>query len=254
MIGFPLPIAEAAAFRRSIDPLVQQCDFLQIDERNRLCVVTDKSGAEIYIGFSVKPEAAMSVSTVNPAFAGEGRTSVEIDTTLPNKDETFRPFEIQVSARFAGESTPLVFDLADPRQRGVFSHGAKISVDISAFSYKPEIYDNQAAFDRAQSKANVQVRFASNFFIPAGMFLDSVGGAANADGPTSYADLAGTVIKAQLRANAAGRGKFWWALVRTYGGSTMDVVLDPSTVRRKLRAGSILTGRFWLSARLTQKH
>ena len=252
MIGFPIQMSQPLAFQRAIDPLIQRCTLIDVGNQDRLCVVRDKSGAEIYIGFKSDPKAALSLSTANPAFEGEGRTAVEIVSVTPSTDAAYNSFEIRVSARFSGEQTPLIFDIADPRQAQAFVLGAKLSVDISAFSYQAEVYKNEKAYYRSQSKPSVKVVFASDSFVPTGMFLESVGGMANDNGPTAYADFVGTVLKSELRANQIGRGKFWWALVRTYGGSTINVVLDPSTVRQKLNAGSVLSGRFWLSARLAK--
>ena len=64
--------------------------------------------------------------------------------------------------------------------------------------------------------------------------------------PVAYADFAGTVLKAQSRTGAGGN--FWWVLVKTYTGQTVDVVIDPRNLSQELKAGSIITGRFWLSA------
>ncbi len=101
-------------------------------------------------------------------------------------------------------------------------------------------------------KPDVKAKFAPDYFVPSGMFFERVGGAMpdGAGRPIGFADFAGKVLKSELRTNAAGSGKFWWALVQTYGGSTVDVVMDPATVSSDPAVGSIVTGRFWLSARL----
>ena len=207
----------------------------------------DPSGGELTIGLIRGAEGQAEFATLNPGFAGEGRARVEIVADV--SDAEWTPFEVTVSARFAGEETPLVLDLADPEQADRLKPGAKVVVDIAAFGFEPAVYADEAAFGKSQAKA--KVRFASNFFIPIGLFAETVGGTLSADGrPTAYADFAGKVLKAELRTNQAGSGRFWWALVETYGGATVDVVIDPRTIRRDPRPGSIVTGRFWLSARL----
>ena len=65
-----------------------------------------------------------------------------------------------------------------------------------------------------------------------------------------YADFAGKVLKSEHRTNKAGSGRFWWALVQTYDGATIDVVVDPSTIHGDPKPGAIMAGRYWLSARL----
>jgi hypothetical protein len=97
-----------------------------------------------------------------------------------------------------------------------------------------------------------KVQFAANYFIPSGMFLKSAGGEM-ADGssrPVGYADFAGKVLKSELRTNHSGSGNFWWALVQTYDGATIDVVADPTTLRDAPKTGAIMAGRYWLTARL----
>jgi hypothetical protein len=252
MVGFEVATKDAAAMQQSFDPLLQKCEFAPIGGDDTLCIVRDPSGSELLIGLKEKG-ASYTFVTANPAFAGEGKTAVEIDATVPNKEAAYAKYEIRISARFAGEKTPLIFELADPRQAASFKPGSKLDIDIAAFSYDAELYADAAAYDRAQAKPNVKVRFAPDYFIPSGMFNEGAGGAGGADGPDSYADFSGTVLKSALRSNAVGGAKFWWALVKTYGGATIDVVLDPATVPNEIKPGSILTGRFWLSARLAAK-
>jgi hypothetical protein len=238
-----------------MEPMLQVCETIEIDVRSALCVIRDSSGAELWIG--LRPSAKKSVTTfvtANPAFSGEGRTTVTVDRVIYRKDKTYRKFEVSVAARFGDDDVPFVFDLADPRDADVFRRGAKLVVDLAAFSYDAEVYADEAAYNRAQSEPENKVRFASNFFIPSGAFLESAGGMANEEGPTAYADFAGHVIKAELRTNTTGRAKFWWALVKTYSGAMIDVVLDPTALNREPQVGAVITGRFWLSARLAVEH
>lgn len=81
---------------------------------------------------------------------------------------------------------------------------------------------------------------AADHFIPSGMFNADMGGEAGGR-PTANADFAGTVLKSELRANDAGRGRFRWALVRTYGGNTIDIVLDPAQVKLDPQPGTIVS-------------
>jgi hypothetical protein len=250
MVGFALDTGDSTIFAQSLQPLIDSCEKVTIDRRNELCIVRDRSGAEIWI--ALRPQKSVtSIVTVNPAFSGEGRTPVEIVAIVPSKDKDYSRVEVTISARFAGEETPLVFDLADPRQATALKPHAKVAIDIAAFSFAPVIYDDAAAYYEAQKKPDVKVQFAADFFIPTGMFTTAMGGKADDGGPTGHADFAGTVLKAERRHNDNGGGDFWWALVKTYAGATIDVVLDGRTVPRDIKVGNIVTGSFWLSAHVS---
>lgn len=247
MVGFMVDIRDGAGVTQAMRRHMADCAPADLPPPNLVCRVKDPSGGELTIGLTRGEGGQAEFVTLNPGFTGEGRTQVEItaDVSAPE----WKPFEVTISARFAGEETPLVFDLADPAQAELFKPGAKTAVDIAAFGFQPSLYADEAAFARSQGKA--KVRFASNAFVPTGLFAEAQGGTLTKDGrPTAYADFAGKVLKAELRVNKAGSGRFWWALVETYGGATVDVVMDPRTVHGDLRPGAILAGRFWLSARL----
>ena len=247
MVGFQVDTRDAAGTTRAVERHLGRCALADLPPPDLVCRVSDPSGGELTIGLRRGEGGQTEFVTLNPGFVGEGRTKVEIVADVSNAE--WKPFEVTVSARFAGEETPLVLDLADPAQADQLRPGAKVTVDIAAFGFEPSVYADEAAFEKDQAKA--KVRFASTFFIPSGLFAQDQGGALSDDGrPTAYADFAGKVLKAELRANKAGDGKFWWALVETYGGATVDVVMDPGTIRRDPKPGSIVTGRFWLSARL----
>jgi len=247
MVGFQVDTRSEAGVSRAVQRHLAGCAPSDLPPPNLVCRVRDPSGGELTIGLTRGADGNAEFATLNPGFVGEGRAEVEVAADV--SDVQWKPFEVTVSARFAGEETPLVFDLADPVQVDRFKPGAKVVVDIAAFGFEPAVHADEAAFAKSQAKA--KVRFASNFFIPTGLFAESVGGTLTGDGrPTAYADFAGKVLKAELRTNQAGSGRFWWALVETYGGATVDVVIDPRTIRRDPKPGSIVTGRFWLSARL----
>jgi hypothetical protein len=250
MVGFALDIRSEARMMKSAGLYLANCPLTALTPPDSLCLISDRSGGELRLALRKTATGALDLVTLNPGFDGEGRVEVEIDGDVSDPD--WKPFEVTMSARFAGEETPLVFDLADPQDAGQLKPGAKVTMEVAAFSYEPAVYADEAAYMKAQTATGAKVQLGSNFFIPSGMFLASAGGAMpeGSSRPTAYADLAGAVVKSELRTNDAGKGRFWWALVRTYGGATIDVVIDPKTIRNEPKAGSIVTGRFWLSARL----
>lgn len=249
MVGFALDVRGETRMMKSAGAYLANCPLTELTPSDSICLVRDRSGGELRLALR-KTSGRSDLIALNPGFDGESRVEVEIDADASDPD--WKPFEVAMSARFAGEETPLVFDLADPTDAARLKPGAKVTMEIAAFSYEPAVYPDEAAYAKAQTATGAKVQFASNFFIPTGMFLASVGGAIpeGSSRPTAYADFAGAVLKSELRTNSVGKGHFWWALVRTYGGATVDVVIDPKTIHNEPKAGSIVTGRFWLSARL----
>jgi hypothetical protein len=247
MVGFPVEMTDAG-LARAMQTYLAGCTFSDLDPADVVCLVRDDSGAELRIALKKGTTGQAQVVSMDPAFAGQGRPPVEILSDVSDPAE--RPFELTFTARFSGVSTPLVFDLADPAEAAKLQPGAKVTIDITAFSFEPRVYADEAAFDRDQDKS--AVRLAANAFIPTGMLFERVGGAMpdGATRPVGYADFASKVLKAELRTNRAGSGRFWWALVQTYGGATFDVVADPNALHDAPKPGAIIAGRFWLSARL----
>lgn len=246
MVGYAVATDSAPAMSASVRPYLRQCDLLPLSPGDLICKVKDPSGGELYIGVKTSG-SGQSLETLNPAFDGESRVPVEIEAEV--SDPEWKPFEISVSARFAGDVAPIVFELADPEQAALVKPGAKVVAEIAAFSFDLKVYPDEGAYLRAQPEG--EVKFASNFFIATGTFDADVGGNAVDGRPTPYADFAGTVLKAELRTNRTGSGRFWWVLVRGYDDATFDVLIDPRQVDTPPRPGNIVSGHFWLSARLT---
>jgi len=249
MVGFPVEMTEAGLSRASQSYLAG-CTPTTLDAADVVCLVRDPSGGELRLGMRKGASGQADLMTMNPGFTGQGRAQVEIASDVSDPAE--RPFEITLTAHFAGEQTPLAFDLADPADAAKLQPGAKVTIDIAAFTFAPHIYSDEAAFYREQATAGSRLQSAANYFIPSGLFFKSAGGEMpdGAARPVGYADFAGKVLKSELRTNRSGSGRFWWALVQTYDGATIDVVLDPNTVHGDLKPGVVMAGRYWLSARL----
>lgn len=246
MAGFDLQLKDGPVFARQMEAYARACTPETLSGADLVCVVRDPSGAEMWIGLKRQEQGELTIETVNPAFAGEGRLRIEVSGDA--SDPAWRPHEIAVAARFGGDQIPFVFDLADPRQAALARPGATVDVSLSGFSFDASVFKDEKSYYRNQGRGKVV--FAADFFMPSGMFSPEAGGTAGSERPTAYADFAGTVLKSELRTNQAGRGRFWWALVKTYGGATVDVLLDPATVKRRPRPGMVISGRFWLSGRL----
>jgi hypothetical protein len=246
--GFEVSSTDGEAMSRSIQPYAEACVPEVLAGSDLICLVHDSSGAELWIGLRKLENGQLELASFNPAFVGEGRAKAKIAGDV--SDPEWKPFEIAVSATFAGDEVPFVFDLADPRQAAQAKPGKAVAVSLTGFSFDARVFKDEKVYYQAQKKDGAKVVFAANHFIPSGSFTAEMGGMAGPERPTAYADLAGTVLKSQLRTNAAGRGRFWWALVRTYGDYTIDIVLDPTQVKLAPTPGTVVSGRFWLTGRL----
>lgn len=257
MIGFALDTHDGAALLRSAQTHLQaaearelvRCEPALPGGGTQICVIRDGSGAELWYGLRSDDRGA-EIITLNPAFVGESRMKLRVDADVSEPE--WKPFEVTVSARFAGDEVPVVFDLADPQQATIAKAGTEVTVSMAAFSYEPNLYRDEKAYVAAQKKAGQKFTFAPNMYIPTGTFLEKVGGAMpdNAKLPTPYADFAGTILKASFKTSSAGGGQFWSLLVRTYADATVDVVIDPQSVKLEPKPGYIVQGRFWLTGHI----
>jgi hypothetical protein len=250
MVGFVYEGEANTGIGQLVQAQIKTCTPKPLGPDDLSCEVRDPSGAELRISLRKHPDGRAELITLNPAFAGESRVKAHI--VADNSDPEWAPFEVGRAARFAGEQTPFMFELADPAQAATINPGSDLTLSISAFSYAPELFKDAKSFLDAQRKGGAKVALAPEFFIPSGMMFEKVGGALpdGAKRPTPYADFAGTVLKATLVKNAAGGASFWSVLARTYAGATVDVVIDPATIRVEPRPGYIVTGRFWMSGRI----
>jgi hypothetical protein len=250
MAGFAIDTQNAQSLSGTAKQFVSSCIPLELSKADLVCVVKDASGAELRIGMRRDSSGHAEIMSMDPSFVGQGRATVEIVSDVSDPNE--KPFGVTISAHFSGEQTPIVFDLADPSQASAFRPGTTAIIDIAAFSFNPEIFSDEAAYMRAQDNSGPKIKFGANFFIPTGSFFEKVGGAMpdNATRPIAYADFAGKVLESKFLANAVGGERYWWAVVRTYDDTTIDVVIDPQSIAQEPKVGSILRGRFWLSGRL----
>ena len=253
MAGFAVDIAAADTMARSTALFLPACIDTDLGGGLSLCTIKDKSGGELRVALRRDPGGASRIVAMSPAFAGDGRALIEVAGDVSDPD--YRTIEVGISAHFAGDQTPIVFELADPAEAAAFRPGAKLTIDVAAFGFDVRIYPDEKTYYAAQHGADQTPVFAANFFIPSGMFFESKGGAMpdGATRPVARADFAGTILAARLNTNALGKGQFWNATVKTYDDAVFDVLLDPRQVDAALKPGEIIAGRFWLSAHLVPR-
>lgn len=244
MVGFALSTETPAAMAADAHVYLQQCTPTELADSKLVCVVRDATGAELWFGLTVNAAGEAEMAALNPAFAGKGSAKIVVDGDVSPAD--FKPFENRIQARVGRDEIPLILDLADPGEAGHFTPGAAVTVDITAFADDISLHETEAAYYASQS--DQKISFASNHFIPSGMFGDE--GAAKV--PTAHALFAGQIVESELRRNEKGKRSYWRFLVRTLDGVLVNVVADPADVKAAPKVGGYLAGSFWMSARLSK--
>ena len=181
---------------------------------------------------------------VDPHFAGRGRAHVALE----------RSYDYDGSAPPAGgvfcwvnpggeEETKAGLDL--PAYARFYDMACDLDgnalVQIAAFCHGGEAFASDADYLDAQARAEDNLRFGVESFIPIGLF-DREGRL-----PPATARLSGRVLEAERLTNPATGRPFWAALVKTFG-MTVDVVADAEQMEGEPSAGGVVAGSFWLSA------
>ena len=186
---------------------------------------------------------------MNPHFAGKSAVRIALETRVIREahtplDGTFIGWANPPQDRSLAGDYPLAFDCPDAAVHGGLALPAVVLVQIAAFAQQITAYGSVAAYDAAMTAQGMA--FASKSFIPSGLISPS---GQPVDPPESHALIAGHVIESAERRNTVTGHPFWWALVETIGG-TYDAVIDPSLLPALPRAGTVVSGWFWLSGRL----
>jgi hypothetical protein len=116
-----------------------------------------------------------------------------------------------------------------------------LEIQISAFAHLATCFLDANAFVRDGVKMG-GVGMATKSFIPLGAFKGE---------KASTAFFCGEILKAQVKTNPSGGGKYNYVLVDTLGGQ-IDMVADMSVLIGEPRVGGIAQCQGWLSARLAE--
>ena len=239
MVGFDLDLKDEQSFARSITKIAESCEeFDRLDADDVLCMVQDRNGGQIWIGLR-ETQGSLKFVAANPALVGKSEFPATVEERVSDRD--WEPFEYQLSVRFGEENVPLLVALADPRDADKYAEIAEpqaLVLDLTAFTFNPEIYETPEAFTEAETSEKVDILYAENFFIPTGLFGDQ---------PAARASFAGEVLEAELLTNEFG-STHWRTLVKVLGGGTVNVVFDDISIDVEPQPGNLLTGDFWLSA------
>ncbi len=124
MVGFAIELGNEAALSQAVQKYLANYLPTSLSPSDLVCTVKDASGAGLRLSLRQgAPAENAELKALNPGFAGLGRTAVEIVGDASDPD--WKPFEITLSARFSGEKTPLVFNLADPSESPSCSRGRR---------------------------------------------------------------------------------------------------------------------------------
>lgn len=192
---------------------------------------------------------------MNPHFEGKSSVPVAVEARIARSAQTpldgaFLAWANPPTSAAAGGDYgdyPFAFDCPDAATHDALALPATLTAQIAAFAQQITVYESRTAYDAAQAAQGLP--FGSRSFIPSGLVSPS---GEPVTPPESHALIAGLVMEAVERRNAATGQPFWWALVDTVGG-TFDVVIDPALLSNPVHAGNVIAGWFWLSGRLRKR-
>jgi hypothetical protein len=186
----------------------------------------------------------------NPHFEGGARMSVIVESLDRNAEFPLEG-EMYAWAALPGEDT-------DAKAHGIYPFSASLpdydlvadshvppfraTLALAGFASKVDRWADEAAFSAEQRREREGIAFASQSFVPTGLFGKHVGRA------RSHAVVTGRVVGAQALTNGA-TGRSYRALrVATYGGE-LDVVAAEAQLPGLPDADSIVRAHCWLSGR-----
>lgn len=212
----------------------------------------DRSGAEIYL----QTNSAQEIMGFNPAFSGKSKRrvalteSIERDTSM--LDGAFYAWANPVDneTKISGEY-PFVFDVPDFRTNEKVELQNILEIQLTAFASNDfQVFADEKEFDSSQTD---ETKFASNYFIPSGLFTNSekeeTDETVEPIPPQAHAVFAGEIKQFELKTNEFTNERFYWFLVETLGGE-IDVVADANLIKQEPENGNIIRGSFWLSGKI----
>ena len=239
-VGFDVAVGDHEAFQTSILDLAKDCAPIRLDEDDFVCLREKANGGQIWIGLR-KTGGAYEFITANPGYKGKSAFPVRVQGV--EFDPSWEPFEYRLAVRFSDLDIPLLIELAAPREAARFrdiAEPVELTLDVTAFTFNPEIFEDEEAFLAAQKKLGEDIAYAPDFFIPSGLLGDQ---------PRSRATFGGEILEAE-RVETEDGASHWRTLVRVQGGGTVNVVFDDIWPELEPKPGQLISGAFWLSAQV----
>lgn len=194
------------------------------------------SGAELWGQLDSNNDAG-----INPHFSGESLFEAVIENEI--KDDEKPIMDGSLYCQSVHGQFPFAVDIPNLAAKNI-EFPQTCSLQISAFAHNINIYESEEDYDKQNTQ---EPKFATEHFLPSGLFTEE------GQTATAHAIFGGWVIKTEKRKNPVTGLDFYYALVKTYGGE-IDVVIPPDLMENedKLQKNSILSGSFWLSARIAE--
>lgn len=207
---------------------------------------SDASGAEIYLQGNIEQE----LIGFNPHFNGKSRRKVGL-IKLIERDSSELDGGFQAWANPSDETAEsgeyqFVFDVPDFRLNDGLVLPKVQEIQLTAFASNDfKVFNNEAAFFYGQ---DTETQMSAKSFFSSGLFLtkDSL---IPVESARPIAIIAGEIKEFELKTNELSGEKFYWFWVETLGGE-IDVVADVKLVPNEPKIGGIVSGQFWLSAKL----
>ena len=239
-VGFDVATGDHDAFQGSVLDLAKDCTPIRLDKDDVVCLRQKDNGGQIWIGLRRTGETYEFI-TANPAYIGKSAFPVRVQGL--EYDPSWEPFEYRLAVTFSEYDIPVLIELADPREAERFRDLAEpvdLTLDVTAFTFNPEIFETEEDFAKAQRKLGEDVAYTSNYFIPSGLFGNQT---------SSRATFGGEILEAE-RVRTQDGASHWRTLVRVQGGGTVNVVFDDIWPELKPKPGHLISGAFWLSAQV----
>lgn len=248
-IGFPIESEDDLS--ELTERVIDQCEPIAV-KQGRYLRWSSECGAELWLQIDRKD----NLVGINPHFTGPSSIRVALIETVNRSDAStldgaFRAWANSVNDDPQTVSSPqsgslsVVFDAPDFRTYSDVKLPSIGVARIAAFAHEFSVYDSVEAYDALQVG---EVKFASQSFVPSGMFSLDAG---RATPPEPDAVFTGHVRRTEKRTNELTGIDFYWAETETLAG-VFDVVVDAELVTGNLQTGSVIQGSFWLSGRLKE--
>jgi hypothetical protein len=187
----------------------------------------------------------------NPHFSGSSVMKVCLTERRVRSEEGSLDGGFRAWANLENETEetgacPFMFDVPDYQLIEISDLPAFATIQVAAFAHELESFENDEAYEESQTG---EFKMASESFIPAGLF--SSGGGAE-EPPFAEAVFSGHILETSLITNPVTGVEFCWVRTSTPIGE-VDVVAAPALLNGPLIQRGVLSGSFWLSARLVPK-
>ncbi len=207
----------------------------------------DPSGAELWLQLNAQNE----LIGMNPHFSGGSSLRVGITAMLPHEDSELDASlhlwaDPQDSRKPESGQYPMIVDVPDYFARSMPSLPWVTRLHITAFAEELQLFENEEAYYAWQAQEDFKM--AAQSFVPIGLFAS--GGEEHVS-PQAHARINGKIKTAEKRLNTITKEHFFYFQIESFGG-LYDAVADARQWPELPPVGGIVSGQFWLSARLPE--